>query len=408
MLKGKKVLLGVTGSIAAYKAAVLVRLLVKDGAEVRVVMTPDAQEFITPLTLSVLSKNHVPSSFVSENDGDWNNHVELALWADLIIVAPATANTISKMVSGACDNLLMGIYLSAKCPVWIAPAMDLDMYKHPATQRNLESLKKDGHVLIPVDSGELASGLEGAGRMAEPLAILELLKQHNFSKTSGKKKTSLAGKLALVSAGPTHEAIDPVRFIGNRSSGKMGFAIAEELAKRGANVQLIAGPTKLVKNHPNIQVNQVVSAEQMYSECLDKAAEQDILVMAAAVSDFTPQKSHAQKIKKNGKVVQLMLEPTKDILKELGSKKKQDQILVGFALETENELENAQTKLKKKNLDMVVLNSLNDHGAGFETDTNKITIIHKHNEFINFELKSKEMVAIDIVDQIETHLNAQK
>ena len=408
MLKGKKVLLGVTGSIAAYKAAVLVRLLVKDGAEVRVVMTPDAQEFITPLTLSVLSKNHVPSSFVSENDGDWNNHVELALWADLIIVAPATANTISKMVSGACDNLLMGIYLSAKCPVWIAPAMDLDMYKHPATQRNLESLKKDGHVLIPVDSGELASGLEGAGRMAEPVAILELLKEQNFSKTSGKKKTSLAGKLALVSAGPTHEAIDPVRFIGNRSSGKMGFAIAEELAKRGANVQLIAGPTKLVKNHPNIQVNQVVSAEQMYSECLDKAAEQDILVMAAAVSDFTPQKSHAQKIKKNGKVVQLMLEPTKDILKELGSKKKQDQILVGFALETENELENAQTKLKKKNLDMVVLNSLNDHGAGFETDTNKITIIHKHNEFINFELKSKEMVAIDIVDQIETHLNAQK
>ena len=408
MLKGKKVLLGVTGSIAAYKAAVLVRLLVKDGAEVRVVMTPDAQEFITPLTLSVLSKNHVPSSFVSENDGDWNNHVELALWADLIIVAPATANTISKMVSGACDNLLMGIYLSAKCPVWIAPAMDLDMYKHPATQRNLESLKKDGHVLIPVDSGELASGLEGAGRMAEPVAILELLKEQNFSKTSGKKKTSLAGKLALVSAGPTHEAIDPVRFIGNRSSGKMGFAIAEELAKRGANVQLIAGPTKLVKNHPNIQVNQVVSAEQMYSECLDKAAEQDILVMAAAVSDFTPQKSHAQKIKKNGKVVQLMLEPTKDILKELGSKKKQDQILVGFALETENELENAQTKLKKKNLDLVVLNSLNDHGAGFETDTNKITIIHKHNEFINFELKSKEMVAIDIVDQIETHLNAQK
>ena len=408
MLKGKKVLLGVTGSIAAYKAAVLVRLLVKDGAEVRVVMTPDAQEFITPLTLSVLSKNHVPSSFVSENDGDWNNHVELALWADLIIVAPATANTISKMVSGACDNLLMGIYLSAKCPVWIAPAMDLDMYKHPATQRNLESLKKDGHVLIPVDSGELASGLEGAGRMAEPVAILELLKEQTLSKTSGKKKTSLAGKSALVSAGPTHEAIDPVRFIGNRSSGKMGFAIAEELAKRGANVQLIAGPTKLVKNHPNIQVNQVVSAEQMYSECLDKAAEQDILVMAAAVSDFTPQKSHAQKIKKNGKVVQLMLEPTKDILKELGSQKKQDQILVGFALETENELENAQTKLKKKNLDMVVLNSLNDHGAGFETDTNKITIIHKHNEFINFELKSKEMVAIDIVDQIETHLNAQK
>jgi len=334
--------------------------------------------------------------------------VELALWADLILVAPATANTISKMVSGACDNLLMGVYLSAKCQVWIAPAMDLDMYKHPATQRNLEALKKDGHVLIPVDSGELASGLEGAGRMAEPVAILELLKKQFTSKGSSKKKTSLAGKSALVSAGPTHEAIDPVRFIGNRSSGKMGFAIAEELAKRGANVQLIAGPTKLVKNHPKIHVNPVVSAEQMYSECLGKAVEQDILVMAAAVSDFTPQKSHDQKIKKNGKVVHLRLEPTKDILKELGSQKKEDQILVGFALETENELENAQAKLKKKNLDMVVLNSLNDHGAGFETDTNKITIIHKHNEFINFELKSKEMVAIDIVDQIETHLNAQK
>ena len=405
MLKGKKVLLGVTGSIAAYKAALLVRLLVKGGAEVKVVMTPDAQDFITPLTLSVLSKNQVATGFVSNDDGTWNNHVELALWADLIIVAPATANTLSKMVSGACDNLLMGVFLSAKCPVWIAPAMDLDMYNHPATQRNLKALENDGYILIPVDSGELASGLEGAGRMAEPETIVELMKDQAF-KGSSKKKTTLEGKHAMVSAGPTHEAIDPVRFIGNRSSGKMGFAIAEELASRGAHVQLIAGPTHLSKIHPGIEINPVVSAEQMYSACLEKSGEQDIMVMAAAVADFTPQKSHGQKIKKNGKEMELKLEPTQDILKELGKQKNQDQVLVGFALETENELKNAQTKLKKKNLDMVVLNSLNDDGAGFETDTNKITIIHKDNEFINFELKSKEMVAIDIVDQIENHLNA--
>ena len=409
MLKGKKVLLGVTGSIAAYKAAVLIRLLVKEGAQVKVVMTPDAKDFITPLTLSVLSKNKVFSRFVSNTDDTWNNHVELALWADIILVAPATANTISKMVAGACDNLLMGVYLSAKCPVWIAPAMDLDMYQHPSTQNNMQTLSNYGNVLIPAETGELASGLEGAGRMAEPEAIVDLLKSHLGSTTvSPKKKNALTGKTALVSAGPTYEAIDPVRFIGNRSSGKMGFAIAEELARRGVRVQLVTGPTQLAVNHHSVQLENVVSANQMYSKCMAAATNKDIIVMAAAVADFTPKMNHSQKLKKNSKVTEIMLEPTKDILQELGKQKNKGQVLVGFALETENELTNAKNKLKKKNLDLVVLNSLNDNGAGFETDTNKVTIICKNNESTNFELKSKEMVAIHIVDQIEAQIIQEK
>ena len=401
MLQGYKILLGVTGSIAAYKAAYLIRLLVKNGAEVKVIMTKDAQDFIGPITLSVLSKNDVCIDFVSEDKTHWNNHVELGLWADLYLIAPATANTISKMAQGQSDNLLTAAYLSAKCPVWVAPAMDLDMFRHPSTKNNLSILENYGNKILPVEQGELASGLNGEGRMAEPDSILDTI-QEIFQKDSStsKKKTDLAGKRALVSAGPTLESIDPVRFIGNRSSGKMGYAIALELANRGAAVQLVSGPTKLSIEHANIVVSSVESAAEMYEKCITLSVDQDIIIMAAAVADFTPEYTIDKKIKKNGHDGMLKLKPTLDILEKLGDKKKKEQFLVGFALETDNEVENAIVKVQKKNLDLIVLNSLNDPGAGFDVDTNKIKIIDSNNTIQEFELKTKNKVAKDLVDQI--------
>jgi len=415
MLNGKKITIGVTGSIAAYKAAFLIRLLVKEGAEVKVVMTRSARDFITPLTLSVLSKNAVVSNFTSKDKSEWNNHVELAAWADLFLIAPASANTMAKMAHGVCDNLLLATYLSAKSPVWIAPAMDLDMYKHPSTAANLITLESYGNTIIPAEDGELASGLEGEGRMAEPETILGKLADHfnDSSKTDKKKSKGLKGRKVLVTAGPTCEAIDPVRFITNHSSGKMGFAIAEELAGRGAQVSLISGPTQLHTIHPNIKRTDIVSAGEMYEQCLLEAKKNDIIVMAAAVADFTPETVSAQKVKKNGQASVLKLKPTKDILADIGKEKKKGQLLVGFAMETENEIANAKKKIKKKNLDIIVLNSLTEKGAGFSSkggsvvssqDTNKITIIDKNNKVVNYGLKSKINVAGDIADTIDALL----
>jgi phosphopantothenoylcysteine decarboxylase/phosphopantothenate--cysteine ligase len=392
MLSGKKIILGVSASIAAYKSAILVRLLVKAGAEVRVVMTPASKDFITPLTLSTLSKHSVVSEFSSTETGDWNNHVELALWADLFVIAPASANTLSKMCSGVCDNLLMAVYLSARCPVYFAPAMDLDMYNHATTKENLFQLKKRGQVLLNPGTGELASGLSGEGRMAEPEEIISLLEQDLL------KKAPLAGLKALVTAGPTYEAIDPVRFIGNHSSGKMGFALAEELAAQGASVTLVCGPNALTLKNSVVSRIDVVSAEDMYLACLKQYEEADMAVLAAAVADFRPKSTSKSKIKKqSNEVPQIELEQTPDILAELGRRKKVGQLLVGFALETDSETEHAKSKLSRKNLDFIVLNSLRDAGAGFGTDTNKITIIDKNNNSTIFELKDKASVAKDIV-----------
>ncbi len=394
MLRDKKILLGVTGSIAAYKSAVLTRLLVKAGAVVKVVMTPAAADFITPLTLSTLSKNPVLTEFVKDNTGQWNNHVELGLWADAMVIAPASANTLGKMANGLCDNLLLAVYLSARCPVFFAPAMDLDMLQHPATQNNIQKLKSYSNILIDAAFGELASGLVGNGRMAEPEEIVAALENHFAS------EQKLSGKKVLVTAGPTYEAIDPVRFIGNHSTGKMGFSIAEEFARQGAIVNLVTGPTQQHINHPHVNVISVTSAEQMYTSCASLFPSTDIAVLAAAVADYRPVEVAAQKIKKKDANLTIELTKTHDIAASLGKLKHNGQVMVGFALETENEQANAQTKLEKKNFDLIVLNSLNDKGAGFGHDTNKITILDREQRVKSFELKNKKEVAKDIVKAI--------
>jgi len=391
ILDGKKIILCITGSIAAYKAATLVRLFVKANADVRVIMTPSACSFITPLTLSTLSKHEVHTE-VSDGSS-WNNHVELGLWADAMIVAPTTATTLGKMANGIADNMVVATYLSAKCPVYIAPAMDLDMWKHPSTKANIEKLESYGNEIIPVGDGELASGLSGEGRMAEPEEIIE------FMSNAFSKGLDLAGKKVLVTAGPTYEAIDPVRFIGNRSSGKMGVAIAEACANRGAQVELVLGPSKLSVSHPYINCMRVQSAEEMYQASIAVFDSCDAAVMAAAVADYTPKTVSDIKIKKKEGDLNIPLERTKDIAGYLGSVK-ENQILVGFALETNDEIANANRKLQKKNLDFIVLNSLNDKGAGFQHDTNKIRIIKKTGDPLEFELKRKSEVAEDIVDEM--------
>ncbi len=395
ILHGKKVLLGITAGIAAYKTASLVRLFIKSGAEVKVIMTPASKDFITPLTLSTLSKNPVYSTFYDKEDENelWNNHVDLGLWADIMLIAPATANTLSKMTNGSCDNLLLATYLSAKCPVYFAPAMDLDMYKHPSTKSSLKSLQAFGNIMIPATSGELASGLVGEGRMAEPEDMVSFIENDMLS------KLPLKGKKLLLTAGPTYEAIDPVRFIGNHSSGKMGFAIAATAANLGAEVFLISGPSHQVIQHSLVHRINVTSAEEMYSACHKHFAEVDIAILSAAVADYRPKNIATQKIKKKDTALVIELEPTKDILKSLGEIKKQ-QLLVGFALETNDEISNAKKKIEKKNLDMIVLNSLRDKGAGFAGDTNKITIIDSDFKEKTFPLKSKKDVAKDIVNQI--------
>ena len=397
-MRGKKILLGISGSIAAYKSALLVRLLVKAGAEVKVVMTKAAIDFITPLTLSTLSKHPVLSEYANTETGEWSNHVELGLWADAFVIAPASANTISKMANGVCDNLLLAVYLSAKCKVFFAPAMDLDMHKHPATQENIARLVSFGNQLISATSGELASGLRGEGRMEEPeLIVVALEKYFNTD-------LPLSGKKALVTAGPTYEAIDPVRFIGNRSSGKMGYAIAEELAAQGAEVLLVSGPGNLSVINSRITKVSVESAEEMLNASMTDFSGKDIIVMSAAVADYKPANIASEKLKKKNNELPLPLIPTQDILASMGKKKVPGQFIVGFALETENEIENAKGKLKKKNLDLVVLNSLKDEGAGFNHDTNKITIIDKKGSEHHFGLKSKQEVAKDLVNMIITNI----
>lgn len=400
MLPGKKILLGVTGSIAAYKSAVLTRLLIKAGAEVKVVMTASAKEFITPLTLATLSKNAALLEFQRDASGQWNNHVELGLWADVMVIAPASANTIAKMANGLCDNLLMATYLSARCPVFFAPAMDLDMLKHPTTISNIEKLKSFGNRLINSAHGELASGLTGFGRMAEPEEIVDVLSSH-FTHSE-----ILKGKNALVTAGPTYEAIDPVRFIGNHSTGKMGYAIAEGLANLGASVTLISGPTNLSVQHPSIRLIKATSAAEMAEASIQAFPYADIAVLSAAVADYRPASVASQKIKKSGSSITLELTQTQDIAATLGQSKKPGQMLVGFALETENEKLNAEKKLASKNFDLIVLNSLNDKGAGFATDTNKISILDRQNRVKEFALKSKQEVARDIINTILENLSA--
>lgn len=391
MLAGKKIVIGITASIAAYKSILLGRLLVKAGAEVKVILTPAAADFVSPLTLSTLSKNPVLKDLFDEQS--WANHVMLGRWADAMVIAPLSCNTLSKMATGACDNLLMAVYLSATCPVIVAPAMDEDMWHHPTTKKNLETITLFGCKVIPVESGELASGLVGEGRMAEPDTITKYLDSF-FSINQ-----SLKGKKALVTAGPTYEAIDPVRFIGNHSSGKMGYAIAEELHKRGAFVTLVSGPVAISLGSDKIELVKVQKAEEMYEACM-RHVDYDIAVLAAAVADFTPVEVADQKIKKSDGELQLVLKKTKDILKSLGQIKSESQVLVGFALETTNEKANALKKLEEKNADIIVLNSLNDEGAGFGKATNKVTLHFKNGQEKTFPLKSKEMVATDIVDSI--------
>lgn len=392
MLQGKKILLGITGSIAAYKAPLIVRLLVKAGADVKVIMTPSAKDFVSSLTLSTLSRNPVLVDLFDEKS--WTNHVMLGRWADVMVIAPLSCNTLAKLANGQCDNLLLATYLSATCPVVVAPAMDEDMWHHPSTKQNLEKLKTFGNTIIPVEKGELASGLFGDGRMAEPEQIVSFLEDHFFS------KKPLAGKKALVTAGPTYEAIDAVRFIGNHSSGKMGVAIAKELYRQGAEVTLVMGPVASGFSANGIKQINVVSAEDMYNVCQQLFSNTDLAVMSAAVADYTPVVKSKEKIKKKESTLTLELTKTKDILKSLGEKKRKGQILVGFALETNNEKEYALDKLNKKNADMIVLNSLNDKGAGFAHDTNKITIFQKKGKEISFDLKPKTEVAKDIVDTI--------
>jgi len=398
VLNGKKVLLGISGGIAAYKTATLVRLFIKAGAHVQVIMTPASKDFITPLTLSTLSKNPVYSSFYDESEENekWNSHVELGLWADLMVIAPATANTLSKMANGICDNLLIATYLSAKCPVYFAPAMDLDMYIHPSTIASFKKLEQFGNTMIPAEKGELASGLSGEGRMAEPEHVV------SFLEADLESRLPLKGKKILITAGPTYEAIDPVRFIGNHSSGRMGFDIAQSAANLGASVILISGPSHFTMENSLVKVVRVVSAQEMYDACHKYFADVDVAIAAAAVADYKPKNVALQKIKKAADDFTIELEKTKDILASLGEIKK-NQFLIGFALETENEVENAKLKIQKKNLDLIILNSLQDEGAGFGKSTNKITFIDKNFKVEPMELKSKEEVANDILNKVIAH-----
>lgn len=393
-MHGKKIILGITGSIAAYKAAFLTRLLIREGAEVKIILTPYGKEFITPVTLATLSKNTVLTEFFRHDDGYWNSHVDLGVWADIMIIAPATANTIAKMANGIADNLLLTTYLSAKCPVAVAPAMDLDMLRHPATLKNLETLKSFGNYIIEPAAGELASGLEGKGRMEEPENILLWLKEYF------KKKNRFDGKRVLITAGPTFEKIDPVRFIGNYSSGKMGYALAETFSGQGASVELISGPVHLHTGNPGIKTHKVESAEEMNQIAGTLFLQMDIVVFAAAVADFKPVNRSATKIKRTGDELLLTLTPTEDIAARLGRRRLEGQILVGFALESENAVTNASKKLSDKNLDLIVLNKLNDPGSGFNVDTNRIIILGKDNNRKDFELKSKQDVAKDIADEV--------
>jgi phosphopantothenoylcysteine decarboxylase / phosphopantothenate---cysteine ligase len=401
MLKGKKILVGVTGGIAAYKTATIIRLLVKEGAEVKVLMTDNAKEFITPLTLSTLSKNPVLTEFHNPENGDWNSHVDLGIWADLFLVAPATANTMAKMAGGIADNLLLTTYLSARCPVMLAPSMDVDMFGHPATKINIETLRAFGNFILEPETGELASGLTGKGRMAEPEAIVKEIKS-----LLSKKKTAqpLKGKRVLINAGPTREPIDPVRFISNHSSGKMGIALAEAAASYGADVELVLGPVSVATYSDVISVTRVITADAMARECIKRFSKCDIAILSAAVADYTPAVVQKDKMKKSSGEMTLELKPTTDIAATLGAGKKKNQFLAGFALETSNELENAISKLKRKNLDIIVLNSLKDEGAGFEHPTNRITIIDRNNNIDKFELKSKDEAAFDILDKIVSML----
>ncbi len=394
MLKGKKIVIGITGSIAAYKIPFLVRLLAREGAEVKVVMTPSAADFVTPLTLATLSRNDVISQPFDKTTGKWNSHVELGQWADLMLFAPVTASTLGKMAHGVADNFLVTVYLSAKCPVMIAPAMDLDMYRHPSTQANISILHSFGHTIIEPQTGELASGLSGPGRLEEPEEILKAIQRFFLH------RNDLAGKKVLVTAGPTYEKIDPVRFIGNHSSGRMGFALAEEAASRGASVTLITGPVGISLHNTAIERVNVVSAATMYEACMARASDSDIIVMAAAVADYTPASPSPAKLKKGRGIPSLELVPTTDILLALGKKKKKGQLLAGFALETDHESENARKKLKDKNLDLVVLNSLRDPGAGFNGPDNKVTLFLRDGKTIKGTLKDKREVAADIFDAL--------
>ncbi len=404
MLENKKIVLGITGSIAAYKACILARLLIKKGAEVQVVMTPAAKEFITPLTLATLTQKPVVSEFFDRRDGSWHSHVNLGLWADAMLIAPASASTIGKMANGIADNMLVTTYLSmkqsptsegkVKTPVFVAPAMDLDMYAHPSTQANLQKLQSYGNHIIEPATGFLASKLEGKGRMEEPEKIVEVLEQF-FA-----KQQKLAGKKVLITAGPTYEKIDPVRFIGNYSSGKMGFALAEVCAEQGAEVTLVSGPVMLQTKHPGIKRIDVESAQQMYEAATKHFPKADIAILCAAVADFTPKTTADKKIKRKGDNLKLELQPTKDIAAALGAVKKKKQVLVGFALETDNEQKNAKEKMERKNFDFIVLNSLQDKGAGFRVDTNKVTIIGRHNDLTAYDIKSKREVAEDIIGYV--------
>ncbi|MFY0644542.1 MAG: bifunctional phosphopantothenoylcysteine decarboxylase/phosphopantothenate--cysteine ligase CoaBC [Bacteroidia bacterium] len=396
-LNSVKILIGVTGGIAAYKTAALVRLFIKNGAEVKVVASKDALEFITPLTLATLSKNPVYSEFYDKESGAWTNHVDLGKWADVMVVAPCTANSLAKMAAGLCDNLLLATYLSADCPVFFAPAMDLDMYAHPSTARNIATLKSFGNHELPAEDGELASGLKGKGRMSEPETIYKMVEDFF------KKKDKLKAFRILVNAGPTHEKLDPVRFIGNYSSGKMGIAIANELSLRGAEVDLVLGPVQKQHIEESIRVHHIISAEDMYESCISIFPNVDGAILAAAVADYKPKTAASEKIKKKDSEFQLELEKTKDVLRSLGEIK-QKQVLAGFALETNDEMANAQDKLQKKNLDFIVLNSMKDKGAGFEKDTNKVSIIEKKGKTHIFDLKEKTEVAVDIADILEQYL----
>lgn len=401
MLTGKKILLGITGSIAAYKSASLVRLLKKSGAEVQVVATPSALDFVTPLTLATLSERPVYSSFVKNEQGEWVNHVDLGLWADLMVIAPASANTLSKMAHGGCDNLLLAVYLSAKCPVYFAPAMDLDMYKHGSTHDNIQKLIQYGNHFIQPGNGPLASGLSGEGRMAEPEEILEQIQKHFH-------KSALMGKTVLLTAGPTYEAIDPVRFIGNRSSGKMGYALARQLVLAGAKVQLISGPTALAIPTGLANFTRVESAAEMFEACRSAFAAADIIIMSAAVADYSPENTATQKIKKSDASLSIQLKSTTDILSWMGNEKKADQYLVGFALETNDAINHAKAKLSRKKLDAIVLNSLENSGAGFGHDTNQVVILSAHGEEQHLSLKSKDEIASEIVVYLDQQIRHAK
>jgi len=401
MLKGKHIVIGITGGIAAYKIPGLVRLLIKDGAEVRVIMTTAARDFVSPLTLATLSHNDVIFHPFNTETGVWNSHVELGQWADLMLFAPVTANTLAKMAHGVADNYLVTVYLSAKCPVLIAPSMDLDMFQHPTTRKNIKILRGFGNLIIDPQEGELASGLSGPGRMEEPAQILQIIRDFFF------RRQELKGKRVLVTAGPTYETIDPVRFIGNRSSGLMGFSLAEEAASRGGEVVLITGPVHITSCHPAIRRVDVTSASGMYRACLKHFGKADILIMAAAVADYTVKDPASEKLKKSREDLTLTLSPTHDILQELGKRKKPGQTLVGFALETSDALDNAKTKLKNKSLDLIVVNSLKDRGAGFGLPTNKVTILTPSGDTIKGKVKSKQEVASDIVDAILTCRNTK-